>query len=146
MSAYKSKIGFSFWSHLLLVLVIITPVMIFTRSTIEVSVFASALLVLIVGYFALAAIMTKYTLESDRIVIRNAVSRYSIPYEKITKITDTDRNLLNYGIVVLSMDRIGINWGNRRHTLISPKNKEEVINSLRARCHNAEYAEDLKKR
>ena len=140
---YRTSIGWPFWSHIAIILIIVIPVTIFTWGTIG-TFFIIPIAILILAYFMLAAVRTKYIFECDGLVIQNAISKKEIPYDSITKIVNTNRNPFNYSIIVMSMDRVELRYGRSGDELISPKDKEEFIRSIRSRSPHALYENDLK--
>ena len=135
--SYGSKIGFSFWSHLIAIIIISVPVLILIRSVTIAAILFSILFSVMILYFILLAQRTRYTFDDEKLTIRNIVGKKEILYRTVTKVIGSSKDPFNYGIVVLSMDRIEIFHGKSGHTLISPQNKEEVLNILRQKCCNA---------
>jgi len=135
--SYGSKIGFSFWSHLIVIVVISVPAIIFIRSVTIAAILISVLFSVIVLYFILLALRTRYTFDDEKLTIRNIIGKKEIPYRTVTKVVGSSKDPFNYGIVVLSMDRIEIFHGKSGHALISPQNKEEALSILRQKCCNA---------
>ena len=136
--SYKSKIGSSFWSHLIIMLVIMVPVIIIMTSVIILAIFFSALFSVIILYFILLALRTRYIFDDYKLTIRNIIGKKEIPYETVKKIVGSSKDPFNYSIVVLSMDRIEIFHGKNGYTLISPQDKQEVLRLLRQNCYNAD--------
>jgi Protein of unknown function (DUF1200). len=136
---YKSKIGSSFWSHLILILVIAVPVIILMRSATYAAILFSILFFAIILYFVLLALRTRYIFDDYKLTIRNIIGKKEIPYETVKKVVGSSKDPFNYGIVVLSMDRIEIFHGKNGYTLISPKDKKEVLRLLRQNCYNADH-------
>jgi len=137
--SYTSKIGSSFWLHLIVMIVISVPVIVLMRSVPVAAIIVSTFLFIIVLYFILLAVRTRYTFDDDKLTIRNIIGKKEIPYETVRKIVGSSEDPFNYGIVVLSMDRIEIFYGKNGYTLISPKEKQEVLRLLRMNCYNADY-------
>jgi len=135
--SYRSKIGFSFWSHLIMIIVIAVPIIILIRSATIAVILISALISAIILYFILLALRTRYIFDDEKLTIRNIIGKKEIPYRTVKKVIGSSKDPFNYGIVVLSMDRIEILHGKNGHTLISPDNKQEVLDILRQKCCNA---------
>ena len=131
---YRSKIGWIFGLYVLLLLTM-TVNTVFMKTT-ELVIIFSTLILIFVLYFALLLIRTKYIFEDDKLVIRGIVSRREIPYDTVKRIVEDSKDPINYRIVMLSMDRIGIYHGENGYTLISPKNKKEATRILKSRCSN----------
>ncbi|MDR1690885.1 MAG: PH domain-containing protein [Candidatus Methanoplasma sp.] len=143
--AYRPKIDWVFWSHAGSVVVLLALVSVFLSSIdIFISIPSFLLFLLMLAYVVLIVRRTKYTLSSTGIVIQNATAKYEISYADVKKITNTNRDLINYGIFVLSLDRVGIRYGKAGHIMISPADKQGFLTRLRSRCRNAIYEEDLK--
>ncbi|MDR1691178.1 MAG: PH domain-containing protein [Candidatus Methanoplasma sp.] len=146
-NAYKPKIDGVFWSHagvLIIVLAMVLAFMIYVQADTLLIVLLFSILLLASAYIVLIVKRTKYVLNDCGIIVQNAIIKHDIPYTEVKKITNTDRNLINYGVFVLSLDRVGIEFGKIGHTLVSPADKQGFLTDLRSRCINADYEEDLR--
>jgi len=134
--SYSSKLGWSFWSYIIIMLVILVPITIFIKP-IGITIIFSIILLVLTLYPVLLAIRTKYTFEDDKLVIRGIIRKKEILYDSVKRIVEDSKDPVNYGLIVLSMDRIGIYYGKNGYTLISPKEKKEAARILKSRCCDA---------
>ncbi|MCL2147945.1 MAG: PH domain-containing protein [Methanomassiliicoccaceae archaeon] len=144
---YKPNIGWVFWAHLVLILVVIIPILtiwMIIGSTGGMLIPILLVLLVMVLLSLLVVAKTLYTLDDERILVQGAFKRYEVPYGSVTKIIDTDKGLISESMLVLSTDRIGILYGDDGKVSISPRDKQDALETLRSKCPGAEFEEDLK--
>jgi hypothetical protein len=88
--------------------------------------------------------MTSYTLDDDELKASTALGKKNIPYSSVTKIVDTNKQLVSESMFVLSSERIVLFYGENKKLSISPRSKPEVLELLKSKCSNAAFEEDLK--
>ena len=144
---YKPNVGWLFWAHLMLIFVILAILAILTfmgKSPSGVLIPILLILLIVVMVTLLVVARTMYTLDDEKVLVQGAFKKREIPYETVTKIVNTNKGLVGEGMFVLSADRIAIFFGEEGKTSISPREKEDALETLRACCPNAEYQEDFK--
>jgi len=144
---YKPNIGWLFWAHLILILVVLVPIMM-VLTFVGVSpvavlpVVVVLLLIVLISLFVIAR--TMYIMDDEKLVVHGAFKKYDIPYGSVKKIVDTNKFLVSEGMLVLSQDRIGIFFGDDGKVSLSPRDKQDAIGTLRSYCPEAEFGEDFK--
>lgn len=78
---------------------------------------------------------TYYDITEKEVKIRCGPIKETVPFDKIIKIRKT-RNLVSSA--ALSLNRLEIQYGKYNFTYISPKNKEEFINTIKEKCPTVE--------
>ncbi|MCL1811341.1 MAG: PH domain-containing protein [Methanomassiliicoccaceae archaeon] len=145
---YKPEIGWVFWAHLILILLVISPLlMIWTlmKTTGGIPIPILIILILVVVMSLLVVAKTLYTMDDEKLTVKGVFKTREIPYETVTKIISTNKGLeLGEGLLVLSPDRIRILFGEEGKAAMSPREKPDALSTLRSKCPNAEYEEDLK--
>ncbi|MDR2698780.1 MAG: PH domain-containing protein [Candidatus Methanoplasma sp.] len=140
--------GWVFWAHLILILVVILPLMavlmiLGSPGGLLIPILLILLVVVIVSM--LVVYKTMYIMDDEKITVQGVFKKREIPYGTVTKIINTDKGLPSgEGILVLSPDRIVILYGENVKVSLSPLDKPDALGALRSYCPNAEYEEDLK--
>ena len=145
---YKPNVGWVFWAHLILILIVIVPllaVLMIVSSTKGLMIPVLLVLLAVVLLSMLVLYRTKYTMDYEKITVGGVFKKLEIPYRSVTRIVSTDKGLAGgAGMLVLSPDRIIIFFGENAKASISPRDKPDALSTLRSYCPNAEYAEDMK--
>ena len=79
-----------------------------------------------VGFFLplIALLTTRYTIQDRQLIVRSWPFKWRIPLTDITAITPTSNPLAS---PALSLDRLRIEYGDRKSLLISPRNKDAFL-------------------
>jgi hypothetical protein len=153
METYKPNIGWIFWFFLILVLavmVVLIVTMVGTWNMMPIKymreIIAVVLVIVLIPFFIsfLVLALTLYTVDENEIRISGAFGKRNIQYSAVTKITDTNKGVINESMFVLSNERIVIFYETDKKVSISPRNKSEVLSILKEKCRSAEFEEDLK--
>jgi hypothetical protein len=91
------------------------------------------LVILLIGAFAALPYFllttTKYTVDTEVLLIRSGPFRWRVPIRDIVSITPTNNPLSS---PALSLDRLDIKYGKHSSIMVSPLDKEGFIEALRA--------------
>jgi hypothetical protein len=74
---------------------------------------------------------TKYTLFDDVLIVKSALFTWVVPLNEIHRVAATSNPLSS---PALSLDRLRIEYGNRKWIMISPEDKEDFVSDLRSRA------------
>jgi hypothetical protein len=88
----------------------------------------------IIGFVAAVSLPTYYEVQSDRLIIRSGLLRWSIQLDEIVSVTPVSNPLSG---PAWSLDRLAVrsrHAGKVRTMLISPKQRHEFLQELQARA------------
>jgi hypothetical protein len=144
---YKPEIGWVFWAHLILILLVITPLLTvwaLMRNTGGIPIPIIVVLLIVVMISLLVVARTLYTMGIEKLTVSGAFKKREILYKEVTKIVSTNKGLeFGEGMLVLSPDRILIFCGEKSKTSISPKDKPDALKCLRSKCPNAVFEDEV---
>ena len=125
MKKYKSKIGLSIVLFIVIILSSVSTIIIINRAWIGL-----AILLLIVGFISYTFMTTYYIIHGNDLIIKcGFMYNATIKIGRIKKIVETNNPLSS---PATSLDRIMIYFGNSDTIMISPKEKMDFIDQLRA--------------
>ena len=71
----------------------------------------------------------RYTIDGNRLIVRSGPLRWRIPISEITAITETRDPISS---PALSINRLRIEYGNKKSVLISPRDKDAFLRQIEA--------------
>jgi hypothetical protein len=135
-NVFPTKFGNVFWAIIAMIGVVAVVFYIIFRGEF---VYTLPMFFVIILLIVLTAHGTKYIFDKDRLVIKCPLTFSeppAVPYSSIKKIED--KNLWKYSLG-FSSDSVFIYHGTDGFVAVSPKDKQEFIRMLRARCPKAKF-------
>ena len=76
-----------------------------------------------------AVLATRYTIDGKQLIVRSGLFWWRIPVSEISTITPTHDPIAS---PALSLNRLRIEYGNKKHVLISPRDREGFLRQIEA--------------